>query len=463
VNPGKGALAAPCGARFVASLGAWLAAALGAWLAAALATGPARAQVLSPQQPPAAPASATSAAPRGQPERVTLAEAVRRASVQATPTVVAAEELRRAAALLGEVRSAALPLLSGQGSYTHLDGDRRSASGVVAARDQESAAAVLQLPLVAPSRWSSWAHASEQVGVARASEADVRRQTVLSAARAYLAILAQKRVVDVSRSARDIAKVRFDFAHARRSGGIGNAVDELRSEQQLATSEVQLGNGELGLTRAQEALGVLTGSQGPLDAVEEPAFELVGAPGTAAAAEARRLDARAAQARLDAAAHVARDSWADWLPTVVATGQVFYQNPPTLLTPQTGWQVQFVLSLPIYEGGLRRAQRQERDALAREASASLDGTRRQVRSDVRLGLEEVARREAALASARLAAERGRAVLQLTVESYRAGATNDLDVSTAQQQSRDADLSAVVAEDAVRQARLDLLAGLGQFP
>ncbi|OFX22530.1 MAG: hypothetical protein A2V77_14050 [Anaeromyxobacter sp. RBG_16_69_14] len=453
MNPGQGAFAASCGARFVASLGAWL--------AAALATGPALAQAPSPLQPPAA--AATSAAPRGQPERVTFVEAVRRASVQATSTIIAAEELRRAAALLGEVRSAALPLLSGQASYTHLDGDRRSASGVVAARDQESAAGILQLPLIAPSRWMSWAHASEQVRVARASEADVRRQTVLSAARAYLAILAQKRVVDVSRSARDIAKVRFDFAHARRSGGIGNAVDELRSEQQLATSEVQLGNGELGLTRAQEALGVLTGSQGPLDAVEEPAFELAGAPGTMAAAEARRLDVRAAQVRLDAAAHVARDSWADWLPTLAATGEVFYQNPPTLLTPRTGWQVQFVLSLPIYEGGLRRAQRQERDALAREASAYLDGTLRQVRSDVRLGLEEVARREAALASARLAAERGRAVLQLTVESYRAGATNDLDVSTAQQQSRDADLSAVVAEDAVRQARLDLLAGLGQFP
>jgi outer membrane protein TolC len=455
VNPGTGGLVASSFPRLVE--------ALGACLVAALAAGPALAQAQPPQPPSAAPAPATGTAPRGQPERVNFAEAVRRASVQATPTVVAAEELRRAAALLGEVRSAALPLLSGQASYTRLDGDRRSSSGVVATRDQESAAAILQLPLVAPSRWTSWAHASEQVGVARASEADVRRQTVLSAARAYLAILAQKRVVGVSRSARDIAKVRFEFAHARRSGGIGNAVDEFRSEQQLATSEVQLANGELGLTRAQEALGVLTSSQGPLDAVEEPAFEPVGTPDALAAAEARRLDVRVAQARLDAAAHVARDSWADWLPTLVATGQVFYQHPATLLTPQTGWQVQFVLSLPVYEGGLRGAQRQERDALAREASASLDGTLRQVRSDVRLGLEAVARQEAALTSARLAAERGRAVLQLTIESYRAGATNDLDVSTAQQQSRDADLSAVIAEDAVRQARLDLLAGLGQFP
>jgi len=137
VNPGQGAFAASCGARFVASLGAWL--------AAALATGPALAQAPSPLQPPAA--AATSAAPRGQPERVTFVEAVRRASVQATSTIIAAEELRRAAALLGEVRSAALPLLSGQASYTHLDGDRRSASGVVAARPVAAAIQPAFLPI----------------------------------------------------------------------------------------------------------------------------------------------------------------------------------------------------------------------------------------------------------------------------------------------------------------------------
>jgi outer membrane protein TolC len=93
----------------------------------------------------------------------------------------------------------------------------------------------------------------------------------------------------------------------------------------------------------------------------------------------------------------------------------------------------------------------------------LDGTLKQARSDVRVGLEEVTRQEAALASARTAADRARSVLRLTVEAYRAGALNDLDVSTAQQNSRDADLLAVIAEDAVRQGRLDLLTAIGQFP
>jgi outer membrane protein len=397
------------------------------------------------------------------PEPVTFDEAIRRAAAQSPQAIIAAQEIRRAGALLTETRSSSLPFVGANASYTRLDAARRSSSTAtpLVAQDSFNANVLLQVPLLAPSRWAAWAHAAEQVEVATASEADVRRQVLLATARAYLAVLAQKRVVDVSRSARDIAKARFEFARARRAGGIGNAIDEARAEQQLALSEVQLANGEVGVVRAQEALGVLTGSPGPLDASQEPEFRPD--PAQTADAEARRLDAKAAEARRAAAEHVRRDSWLDWLPTLAASAQTFYDAPASVTSPRTGWQVQFLLSLPIFEGGLRVGQLREREALEREARASLDGTLTQVRSEVRVGLAEVVRQEAALGSARLSAERAQTVLRLTTEAYRAGATNDLDVTTAQQQSRDADLQAVIAEDAVRQARLDLLAGTGQFP
>jgi outer membrane protein len=454
-------------------------AAVAAATALLLAAGSARAAPPPQANAPAPPPAATGwAPPRVQParaiERVTFADAVRRASARSTATVIALEEVRRARALLGEVRSAALPSVTGQASYTRLSsrnvvaftpgpaGGGLNGTLVAADANQEAASASLQIPIFAPSRWLAWGRADEAVEVARASEVDVQRTTVLTAARAFLAILAQRRVVDVSRSATDIARARFDFAHARRSGGIGNAVDELRAEQQLATSQVQLANGEVGLVRAQEALGVLAGADGPLDAAEDPALDAPAATSPDAAVE-ERADVRAARSRLDAAAHLEKDSWADWLPTLVATAQASYQNPSSATLPQTGWQVQFLLTVPIYEGGLRVAQLHERAALTREARAALEGTLRQARSDVRLAVEEVQREEEALGSARLAAVRARSVLDLQTEAYRAGAANDLDVTTAQQQSRDADLAAVIAEDGVRQARLDLLSALGQFP
>ncbi len=49
------------------------------------------------------------------------------------------------------------------------------------------------------------------------------------------------------------------------------------------------------------------------------------------------------------------------------------------------------------------------------------------------------------------------------QAFQAGATTSLDVTDAERTARDADTAAVVAEDAVRQSRLDLLAAVGRFP
>ncbi len=411
------------------------------------------------------PAGAISAvvAPGAPIERISFQEAVRRASLQAVSSIIAADEVRRAQAVLVQVRSASLPSLFGNGMYTFLDAARTSGPVTLVAQDYLSANLTAQVPLVQPTRWVNWAHASENIDVSRANEADVRRSVALTTARAYLEILNQKRLLEVSKSAREIAKARYDFAHARRVGGLGNAVDELRAEQQLATTEVQISLTEVNLIRAQEALGTIVGALGPLDAGDEPDFDVAQGAAGIATAESRRQDVQASRQRSEAAQHVARDSWVEWLPNLLANAQGFYNSPATITSPQTGWQVQFVLQLPIFEGFLRVGLKDEREAIADEARVSFEGTLKQARSDVRVGIEEVRRQEVALEQARLAADRARGALKLVIESYRAGATNDLDVSTAQQQSRDADLAAVIAEDRVRQGRLDLVSAVGQFP
>jgi outer membrane protein TolC len=406
-------------------------------------------------------------APGAPLERVPFQEAVRRASIQAVSNVIAADEIRRAQAVLVQVRASSLPQLFGGATYTYLDGARLTASPTgpitLVAQGTFNSALTASLPVLQPTRWANWSHASDNIDVARANEADVRRLVGLTTARAYLEIVNQKRLLEVSKSSREIAKARFDFAHARRVGGIGNAVDELRAEQQLATTEVQISLTEVNLVRAQEALGVIVGAIGPLDAAEEPDFDVQQGAAGVPEADARRTDVKLARSRTTAAEHVSRDTWVEWLPTLVANAQAFYNDPATVTSPRTGWQVQFVLSLPIFEGFLRVGLKDEREALADESRASLDATLKQVRSDVRVAIEEVRRQEVALAQARLAADRARGALKLVIESYRAGATNDLDVSTAQQQSRDADLAAVIAEDRVRQGRLDLVTAVGQFP
>jgi outer membrane protein len=412
---------------------------------------------------PAARAAADDAPP--PPEAIGFDKAVERAIRQATSSALAAQEIARAEALLQEVRAGALPVVSGNATYTRIDAARYSGPAKVIPENQLNANLALSAPLVAASRWYQWAHAGDQAEVARASERDVRRAVALTAARAYLTIVAQKRAVEVSQRAVKTAATHYDYAHTRRLGGIGNLLDELRADQQLATAQAQLENAQAGLARSQEALGVATGNDGPLDAQGEP--DLSGAPATAAEgeqlAEEARTDVRLARRRADAATRVVKDSWADWLPTLSLGAQAYLQDPPTTSTPRHGWQAQLLLSFPLYEGGLRAGQRREREALDQEARLALEGSRLQARADVRVALSNLQRAQGAFEQSRRAAERATAALSIVEQAFQAGATTSLDVTDAERTARDADTAAVVAEDAVRQSRLDLLAAVGRFP
>ena len=55
------------------------------------------------------------------------------------------------------------------------------------------------------------------------------------------------------------------------------------------------------------------------------------------------------------------------------------------------------------------------------------------------------------------------MLKITIVAFDAGSTTNIEVIDAQRSARDLELVVVQAEDAVRQARLDLLVALGLFP
>jgi len=399
------------------------------------------------------------------PARITLDEAVRRAISRNTSIAIAVAEIERAHALLREVRSFALPTITGNGVGTLLDSARADSTGaVIQPRTTLTGNVQLTIPVIAPQRWVNWSHASEQVDIARLSADDVRRQTAVSAARAYVTVLAQHRLVQANELARNNARDHLQYARARLDAGTGNRLDVVRSAQEVASDDAQVAAAVVNLVRAQEALGVLVGSDAPLDAVEE--IQLSSSASEADAmreAEARRADLRAARGRIEAADHVLRDSYADYLPFLSAVVTPFAATYSSLTAPSTGWQAQLVLTVPFFDGGFRYGAHEERSALLDEARISLDGALRQARSEVRTAFEEVRRNDFAFQASREAARLAEEALQMTTTAYRAGATNDLDVLDAERRYRDAQTAAATAEDNARQARIDLLAATGRFP
>ena len=415
----------------------------------------------SSEPPPVPKLEEASSDAGGSYEKITMTEAVHRALLRNPSAQVANLEIDRATALLNETRSGSLPYLTANAAFTRLDNARLLGTNTIAAENQLSANLTLTAPLLAPQRWVQWSQGKANVKTAEASNRDVSRTVALVTARAYLAVVSQKRVVEINARALATDRAHYDYTHIRLVGGVGNRVDDVRAAQQVASDEAQLETSYTGLARAREALAVLVGEAQPLDVYDD--VSLASSSTDPEAAIAQRQDVAAAKARVRLAEKVKSEGWADYTPTVSGQFIPFYQHPPTISTPETGWQALLVLSFPLVEGGLRRGQSQERAALVAEARSQYEGLLRQTRSDIRVAVEEIRRADKALKSAASAAKLASEALDLANRAYRAGATSNIEVIDAERRARDADTGVVIAEDNARQARLDLLAAAGQFP
>lgn len=393
--------------------------------------------------------------------KVTFDEAIRLATSQNPTLAAATAQRRRAESLLAQARATSMPTLSANATYTRLDDDRLVGTRVAQGKDSLNANLLLTVPIIAPSRWAQWGQAQESVDVARASVEDARRQIALATGRAYLSIIGQRKVIEVAERALATGKAHYDFVHARLIGGVGTKLDEVRAEQEVAVAESQLASARSGLIRAQEALGVLVGEEGPVDAGDEPS--LAGKTNAASLDATTRADVAALEARWRIADRRAKDGWRDYSPTLVGLVQPFYQTPATLTQPTLGWQAQLVLSIPLYDGGSRPGVNGEREALALEAKANVEAVTRQARSEVRVAREVLARAEESRDAAKRSADLAAKTLDLTNVAYKAGATSNLEVIDAERRARDAETSLAIAEDSVRQSQLELLIAGGLFP
>jgi outer membrane protein TolC len=397
-------------------------------------------------------------------ERVGLAEAVQRA-LQKNPSVVTAfDELQRGYALLEQTRASWLPTLNANATFTRLDADRQLQGRTIIGANQFNANLTLAVPLFNPRVWLAYGSAKNLLASTNANAEDAKRLLAVAVGRAYLSCLAQHRILEADRRALSAATAHRDFAQARFTGGVGNRVDLVRAKQTLANDESLVEGARTNLARAREALGVLMGEDRPFDVREDVTLSRIPAQDVAESELAkRRQDLAALQLRADIADELVDHKWADYVPLLNATFQPFFQEPASLTTPRTGFQAVLALTWPIYDGGLRYGQERERAILGHEAHQQAAGASRQARSDVRGAFEAVQHADASLLAARDATKLSREALELVTLAYRAGATTNIEVIDAERIALDSETQAAVAEDAARQARLDLLSATGRFP
>jgi outer membrane protein TolC len=288
----------------------------------------------------------------------------------------------------------------------------------------------------------------------------VRRQVGLLAAESYLAVVSAERQRDIAVRNRDTARALEEYSRARLEAGQGSRLNHVRSSQEVSASEGLIQVAELAVRQAQEALGIAIYADGPVDASGDPAIPAP-APAADEAWLAQRPDVRLYTAQVAAADRVVHDTWKSWLPTASVGFSPQYVTPKGFFEPAGTWRAFVQLEVPLYDGQLGAARRL-RIADREIAQLRLSAAQTQARSEVRFAEEAVERNVQIVATTHQSAEDAREALRITQIAYRAGATTNLEVVQAQQTARNAELFEALAEDRLRQARLNLLLALGLF-
>jgi outer membrane protein TolC len=397
------------------------------------------------------------------PTRIGLADAIGRALARNPTYQTALLEVDRAGALVEQSRAGWLPTLYGNGAFVHADGARTQGGTVLLSQNELSANLTLTVPLVMARQWLTTAEAKVREDAADASAADVRRMVAYATAQAYLAVYSQKFVIAVDENARETAIRHADYTRQRFAGGVGNRLDEVRAVQEVATDNALLQQAYASLTSAEEALGVLVGVEGPLDTDQQAVLPEPPTLAQGLAGASNRTDVVALDVKRRAADKTVNDDWSDYMPFLVGVALPFYENPATPTIPTTGYQLELLLTVPLYDGGLRYGQHKERASLLDEAKVAYEGGLRQARSDVRAAFEVMRRADDAYASSGDAAKLAAQALELANAAYHAGAVTNIEVIDAERQARDAATQAEIAADAARQARLTMLTASGHFP
>jgi outer membrane protein TolC len=397
------------------------------------------------------------------PAAVTFEQAIARA-LDRNPTIAqAATAIARADVLLREARTALLPTAVMRVTNVTIDEARGFSEGVFQPQNQFLFAPNVTVPIMAQRQWSAIGQARDQVEVANKSTAEVRQRVAISAAQTYLGVIVARRQLEVDERSLESAKAHLQDADRRLEGGVGSRLNQLRAAQAVAAAQARTEAARLGLRRAQEALGVLLADNGPVDAADEPVFDV---PATIDENDwaVTRPDLQLQDALRRSSERVIRDAWRSWMPIVSAAFDPQLVTPAGLFQPAKTWRLTLSVTQPLFQGGQRKSlDVRLAEVGATQAKLSESLIRIQARSDIRVAQAGVDSHTRALASARQAADHAAEVLKITTTAYEVGATTNIEVIDAQRSARDAETIAAMAEDAVRRARLDLLVALGRFP
>jgi outer membrane protein TolC len=352
-----------------------------------------------------------------------------------------------------------LPTVTGQATYTH---QFLTTTFAFAGATFESPApnvlglaATLVVPVVNPRGIYAQHTASEGVAAAKLTFSDARRQIAVSLVHTLLQTLAAERAAELNRVGLRTALERLELAKTKVQWKQGTTLDVERAEQDAAAARSMLITGDESLRQTREALGVALGSpvptSGPSDLSLDAFEQAVARTCTLSPDLESRPDVAAARKRIEIASRLVKDAWYQLLPTLSVQSQVAYTSE-AVLAPDTTWLVEGILNVPIYDGGLAAATARDARAAVEQSRQALATTRLNALVNVAQTTRAVTVLAATRDVAKTQRDLARSIDQRTREGYLHGLGTSLDLVTSAQSLRQAEISLVLLEFQVSEAR-----------
>lgn len=393
-------------------------------------------------------------------------EAIQLARHLSTDERVALANVERAAGRSEQALSALLPNVRAQASLTlnllHpseappgvapvIPGTRSPSAPVAAATITGTQA------LVDVSAWRGLSASREAEKSATFSLKDVRRRMTLSLTRSLVSVAAAERVSEMNRVGLRLALERVALTQRQLDLGAATQLDLVRVQQDLQLAREAVLSGDEQLQRAREALGQALGLDH--EAGLSQSFAIQGLVEESQAQCQRvdqlseRADLSAARSQVESARKSRLQALAGYYPTLGLTTSLFGYTTDPGFGRLGSWNVAAVLSVPIWEGGMRGGLVREREGAELAAIEGLEQASRDASIEVGRAHRNVAVSQELLDTAIEARAFAERADELTRRSFEIGRATSLELVQSASTLRQADVSLAVREFDFVQARL----------
>ncbi len=436
----------------------------------------------APETPPPPSVEDPMLAPIAPPKRFIASwdEAERLLRARSTDLRSAYDDILRAEADSRTALAAVLPTLTGSATATHTILPKQGNNSVVDASTGQtlipttggggggansySASLRASIALINLQAWHQIGTAHVNEDASRLTYRDLERTAAAALADTIAQNVTAERVSELSRVGLRNALERLALTEAKERTGTATGLDIVRARQDVASARSSLVADDEAVRKSRDSLGLAVGFTEPIGVL--PSTDLSSIEQSALKAcrplpdLEHRADVLAAKKSVEIAGRRATEVDLGFLPTLSAGSTL-----GTSITDAAGaqahttWNIQAILSVPLWDGGARYGARREAAAIADQSAVSLDALKR--RSTV--ALAQVRRAVDVAEETRRVAQQGRdlafEVDRLTRAAYQTGKGTSLDLVTSATALRQAEVNLAVAELGVIQARLDNLLAL----